>query len=607
MGLAAGQARLLTITGRKSDCEFQSMRLSHQKIALARDLAALSNEYQNSLTQTKLIYDYYGTGDESNQLSYGLMMKPSTLNDYMPILLTDSMGRVVLDSKYAQAARAAGIPQEGLGTLPSENMRNMFIAALGEEYIDAQGNTVTGAGLMSKRMAERIMNVPYNQAAGLGGGTTVSVQTQDVTYSEFVNMLANMGGTSPLSTSFNNDFCRGLSLYCQNSEGTKTYYYSGDTNYDKWRYGYTENSGNPNISLKDILTGEYVLSSYTMDNRNYSLGHYGGAIDAITNSSFWDDMFGAIEELLDTGDPFVQKALEYARSEIEYMITYQGERYDTPAKDCGEHQWETCQYFDHDRGDYSNIPNIQNITNWKFDKKNDSTVARRAFEMASNTTGKSQYNTIGLNLVFNCDNGKDDQSCISAVSVNLSNTFKAYLTYFVDFMNGIAKTDAYGRELYDVQKNVAESRLIRDTDMLTVKIGQAVSSDVLAEATFYDAIFNQICRTGWVENDNINDNEYLQHMLQNGMMFVTSVKDDGFYYQGNYATDKYIKEVADETKIALAEAKYNTEKAKLNAKEETIDLKMKNLDTEISSLTTEYDTVKNTIAKQIEKSFKRYA
>ena len=604
MGLAAGQARLLTITGRKSDCEFQSMRLSHQKIALARDLAALSNEYQNSLTQTKLIYDYYGTGDESNQLSYGLMMKPSTLNDYMPILLTDSMGRVVLDSKYAQAARAAGIPQEGLGTLPSENMRNMFIAALGEKYIDAQGNTVAGAGLMSDRMAERIMNVPYNQAAGLGGGTTVSVQTQDVTYSEFVDMLANMGGTSPLNTSFDDYFCRGVNLYCDNLNGTKKYYHSNNDN--AWDMGgYTDGGSSPSVSLKDILTGEYILTSYTQDNRNYSLGHYGGAFDAISNSSFWDDMFGAIEELLDTGDPFVQKALEYARNEIEYMITYQGERYDQ-RKDKGEWQWETCQYFDHDSGDYSNIPNIQNIKNWKFDKKNDSTVASRAFQMAHNT-GDPQDNTIGLNLVFNCDNGKDDQSCISAVSVNLSNTFKAYLTYFMDFMNGIAKTDAYGRELYDVQKNVAESRLIRDTDMLTVKIGQAVSSDVLAEATFYDAIFNQICRTGWVENDNINDNEYLQHMLQNGMMFVTSVKDDGFYYQGNYATDKYIKEVADETKIALAEAKYNTEKAKLNAKEETIDLKMKNLDTEISSLTTEYDTVKNTIAKQIEKSFKRYA
>ncbi len=56
MGLSAGQARLLTITARKSDCEYQSMRLSHQKIALSRELADLSNEYQNSLDQTKLIY-----------------------------------------------------------------------------------------------------------------------------------------------------------------------------------------------------------------------------------------------------------------------------------------------------------------------------------------------------------------------------------------------------------------------------------------------------------------------------------------------------------------------------------------------------------------------
>ena len=56
MGLSASQARLLTITSRKSDCEFQSMRLSHEKIALSRSMTDISNEYQNSLNQTKLVY-----------------------------------------------------------------------------------------------------------------------------------------------------------------------------------------------------------------------------------------------------------------------------------------------------------------------------------------------------------------------------------------------------------------------------------------------------------------------------------------------------------------------------------------------------------------------
>ena len=120
MGLAASQARLLTITSRKSDCEFQSMRYSHEKIALSRSMTDLSTQYQNSLDATKLVYDFYGTGDTSYGLTYGLMMTPSELNGYLPILTTDTSGKTVLNSAYAAAARAAGIPQEGIGSLPSQ-------------------------------------------------------------------------------------------------------------------------------------------------------------------------------------------------------------------------------------------------------------------------------------------------------------------------------------------------------------------------------------------------------------------------------------------------------------------------------------------------------
>lgn len=177
MGLAAGQARLLTITGRKSDCEYQSMKLSHQKIALARELADLSNEYQNSLDQTKLIYDYYGKGDTSTQLSYGILMNPSALNDYMPITVTDSMGRITLNSKYANVARKAGIPQEGLGTLPSENIRNKFIQGL------------VGEGLITEDMGTRILKVPYNQNAGFGGDVTVATTTQEGNYTDLLKYI----------------------------------------------------------------------------------------------------------------------------------------------------------------------------------------------------------------------------------------------------------------------------------------------------------------------------------------------------------------------------------------------------------------------------------
>ena len=195
----------------------------------------------------------------------------------------------------------------------------------------------------------------------------------------------------------------------------------------------------------------------------------------------------------------------------------------------------------------------------------------------------------------------------AAISIN--NLLQAYITYFADFINGVSKTDINGKDLYSAGKGEkSNSNLIKDdkTYQFTWKTGTSVSSDDTALATFYDSLFNQICLNGWTENNNIEDNEYLQQMLKSGMLFISKPSDDGYYYQGNYATDNYIKEISDDTKIAQAEAKYNTEKAKLNSKEETLDLKMKNLDTEISSLTTEYDTVKNTISKNIEKSFKRY-
>ncbi len=587
MGLAAGQARLLSITARKSDCEFRSMSLSHQKISLARQLSDLSNEYQNSLDQTKLIYDYYGTGDTNTPLSYGILMSPSALNDYMPTTVTDTLGRVVLNNKYASVARAAGIPQEGLGTLPSESMRNAFIQGLASK------------GVITNVLASTILGLPYNQEAGFGGGATVSVQTKNVNISELSEILSDYLVT-PLDTSYDSEYTRGINLY---SNSDSTYYVNSAKSGDgRWNNlngkTYTEESS-CSVSLGQILQGDYVLVAYGQDEYNSALGYVGGAIDAVVNSSFWDDMFEAVEELLDTGDIYTQKALEYARSNVNKMIS----------NNCDQSKGAGSKGCEDEKRQYYNETDLSNFAyrTGGADQEKDKNVMAQALKYASESGDESSY--IGLVCRFNCGKGHDDDSDISAISVNLSNVLKAYLTYFADFMNGVSATDASGMQVYDVTNQKVSSKLVTDDYLFkfSVKTGTEVSSDDLAQATFYDALFNQICKNGWSENAKISDSSYLQHMLQNGMLFISKMKDDGYYYQGNYATDPYIKEISDETAIAQAESKYTTEKAKLNTKEETLDLKMKNLDTEISSLTTEYDTVKNTISKNIEKSFKRYS
>ena len=514
-------------------------------------------------------------------------MSPSTLNDYMPTILTDALNRVTLNGKYASAARFAGIPQEGLGTLPSEAMRQAFVEGL------------YNSGLISETLKDTIKGLPYNQAAGFGGDVTVAVQTKEVSLDELVTIL-NETAVTPLNSTVR------LNQIMESTGYMGLYDASAGNDVITTDSKANITSSTSSIGLGKILSGNYVLWAQTGDcgGSTRTTSMIGGVLDATLNSTFWDDMFSTLESLFDTGDPYTQLALEYARIETEKLLD--DPRYDKSGSPYGD-GWYLTEKADEDDGakwgSFSVLENNDKIhTNYRRDAGN-TTIKNEAINKASDD--ESGY--VGLVAEGHTDSGDDEANdCRSTLSINLSTMMKAYLTYFYDFLNGVSATDENGLDAYYVGDQLSTSHLIDDNTVFTIKTGTAVSSDDLAQATFYDTLFNQICANGWTENDNIDDTEYLQQMLQNGMLFISKVKDDGYYYQGNYATDPYIKEISDDTLIAQAEAKYTTEKAKLNSKEETLDMKMKNLDTEISSLTTEYDTVKNTISKNIEKSFKRY-
>ena len=541
MGLAAGQARLLTITGRKSDCEYQSMKLSHQKIALARELADLSNEYQNSLDQTKLIYDYYGKGDTSTQLSYGILMNPSALNDYMPITVTDSMGRITLNSKYANVARKAGIPQEGLGTLPSENIRNKFIEGL------------VGEGLITEDMGTKIMDVPYNQNAGFGGAVTVATKTQEGNYSDLLKYIEEN-----CTDSYD------LKNITNGVNDTKTNNGAQDADSDELK----------STTLHNLLTSHVIISACGQDGDHWADDEAKSLANNLSSDA--SGLFAWLEDELSKVlgvNTYAQQALAYATKQMSMMF------------------------------DTTNYTNIESISGTRRDVNN-----RTETKKCRQGNIDASQNLIGFSFSkLSMGPGKRNRN--PTIAIDLSNLAQAYLTHFADYMNGISKVDEKGIQVFDVNKGqTIGSHLAKDNKTYQYIFGadKTVSSDDMAQATFYDTLFNQICANGWTENNQIEDKTYLQQMLQSGMLYLSKTKNDGYYYQENYATDSYIKEIEDDTKVAQAEAKYTTEKAKLNAKEETLDLKMKNLDTEISSLSTEYDTVKYTISKNIEKSFKRY-
>ena len=127
MGLAASQARFLCITARKADCEYKSTELAQQKLEITNQLSTISNEYANAMNATKLVWSNDAV-DRDYGLTYSLMMTPSAINDYNPYMLTSSSGAIILNSEYANAARAAGISKAG--GAGSQASRDKFIQAL---------------------------------------------------------------------------------------------------------------------------------------------------------------------------------------------------------------------------------------------------------------------------------------------------------------------------------------------------------------------------------------------------------------------------------------------------------------------------------------------
>ena len=596
MGLAASQARLLTITSRKADCEFQSMQLSHEKIALSRDMEKISDEYQAAMNKTKLVYDYYGSGTSQMALNYGLLMTPSGYNDYYPRILTDSKNRAVLSAPYAQAATEAGIPKEGYNGTPSSEVRNKFIEALRD------------AGIISASTAADIESVSYNNGIGIGSTFSASAATQDITYDDLLELIKAHCVDS-------NDY--GLPVTFNPTNPTDSYLTSqlfGCWNSD-WNFRLSVDDGNSNqsgktiaVNLYDLLKNDpnkqYTISSETGDGATFPAGESAfmqrWLVGTENSKSFLNWMVDQFSSILG-GVSKNDLALQYAYNEV-YDLLYPNENLQRLAQEC-----LNDNYYDKNEehmGDFTNSKNgykadLRMICAWdthNYDDCDCPTVRNKAKEYIGGTFSECGS---GSTTWWDGGGGRDQ-----GIAFNLNNIAKVFLTAFKEYLVGI-ENSPYS---YNIGK-LADANLYTP---VSSDIFQILAPTDVTDGTenlvagFYDALFNRICIGGWTENDNITDAEYMQELLKNGSVYISSIDNDGSYYQSNYATDTYISEVPDTEGIAKAEAKYNSQKAKLENKENTIDMKMKNLDTEISSLTTEYDTMKNVISKTIEKSFKRY-
>jgi hypothetical protein len=209
--------------------------------------------------------------------------------------------------------------------------------------------------------------------------------------------------------------------------------------------------------------------------------------------------------------------------------------------------------------------------------------------------GASENNKIGT---VNESNGT-----ASYYAVDLSNMLSCFLTYYENALSG-------ANSGYAVGTSVETSVYVTD-DSSYVYVAQADTDAATSaderSADFFDELYNNILEHGWREDVSVDDSEYLEAAIKDGRYSMSSLNNDGYYYQTRYNETGYMVEVSDTDAIARAEAEFTAKKAEITYKEDSIDLKTKQLDAEISTLNTEYETVKSLISKNVEKIFSMFS
>lgn len=572
MGLAASQARFLAITSRKARCEFESMQIAQQKLSLTRELEQATSDYQASLNQSTLIWDPDGSGETPFDVTYDLLMRPSDVNDYMPFLLSRRDGRIALSSSMAQAAKAAGINEDGSINGTKQDVYMAFLDAM------------VATGGMSETAARSAKAIGLNESAGLGGELLDKTTATEMTLGNMINYIDLKANIDPsYATEDEKKVADALNITIGSKDSGALEIKSdlqASSNYLVINGTKQDNSnGEINFTLSDLLS-EDVTFAFTSEKNSTSFwkkivaavgsvlsgtvlfGGYNGLLELLgVDKGGYSDMTPQERQLLEILDNMFkgfEAILDTSQSEIDVTA------------------------FNYAIQETLNLlANTQDLGSRNH--SND------AFNDAINES--NNYNGFVTKAASKNKN-------FGTTAISLSNLAESFLTFYAQAKGGF-------QDDYYIRQDGKKSSYVTDDQgyYYRIKNGDDGTSKQMFEAEFYSIMFNNILENGWYNNLYIDDKEYLDNALKNGQLFITSINEDGYYYQDRYNANGYIMEDTDDDAITQAEREFSAVKLKIEAKEQQLDLDMKNLDLEISSLTTEYDTVKSLINKNVEKTF----
>lgn len=686
MGMAASQARLLTITARLADNELKSQSINNAKMRLATQSSQASEKYINALNQANLMFSNYdASGSEQSQLlTFNALTAFSSYNNQYG--LVNAAGQLLVSESEAKIFEAAGgnlndyLQAHGLvydttyfKQLQDIDNKGIYPEPFNNISTDTLKTWYEAYGSLENSQEQEDYKQKYNDYSTDTNTFKASLKTsfrsfandstKDVVSSTDDGKSVRFRRQLPNASLFK-EKTTFVAKYAESLESDLKNYPSKTSKL--WGY-LTTDAKNEITSIKDsvlikdntltISSGKNIGSIKADDKTITIKGETWGYQYDETTKKY---SFSTHPE--DETDEKGHKVTEYVTPTGGYSslaalisgIQIKGTEYDEngvvkstditniKATQAADGSYSITSYKNYDLSDYDatnkaalGITNAVNVKNAMND------LAARIYAVLTDT---NSINLDAIILDYNkgIDTGIDftqeyEGKTISEYAKKYSDSKDAYLKFIYDeesydqvneklikgeitakdlsdpdFVLKLAKSDGLilASSYHTIIEDMFVSKMIEETGEPKYswidENDTANTGNADAKAQWYTNLFNRM-KQGYkqLENGLASSSQWIEYALESGIVSMEQVDKNYTWKSLDYKTCTKITEETDNSAaVTKAEAEYNRAMNDINSKDSMYDIQLKNIDTEHSALQTEYDSIKNALTKNIERTFK---
>ncbi len=617
MGMAASQARLLSITSRMSDNELRAQIINNSKMRLATESSKVSEDYVaalNSATMMMSNYDVEGNS-QYQKLNFNNLTAYSSQNTQYG--LADANGNIFVTEDDADKFRASSNIDEFLAQYGIEYSTTYF-DKLTEEDLET---TLGSLGDDSYLNIENIKNM-YLGNEGHAGYNQI---LQSAAYSEFVMLSEELQSASTLLNYEISNFISSSFPYknIASAEELENFIYNNtyldQTKMEDYKARYNELILMSNTLYDVDAVKGTTPYTYTVDDL-FTFQMVPGTPPNYTPTyniqSINEETAVALVPLVNNGILVWPVSSSDPADNKTYTFKLGAD---------GEYKFQTrlsineltnaCQVlYDEIYANINNLIDYNKLTSDRIDS------CKSNYDACMDNYIKYIFHD---NEQFNfkiSPSGEEDGNYLTLTEyLESENANLCDISWLINFTNN-ARIVTNNNTLGDTLTTTTQFGMIEDLyvlDLLFSEYGtpnfgwvdtENPSENAEVKAQWYTNLYNRMSSGYRVLEDGLaSSNEWIQFALESGLVTMEQIDSSNNWQSIIYSNNSNITEVTDDAAVAKAEAEYNRAMNNIENKDKRYDMELKNIDTEHNSLQTEYDSVKSVIDKNIERSFKIYS